>query len=140
MTRIDRTRWLHLRSRLNGRYGKRRTKGGHHSYDKRECWGFKIKGWWRRGDIRTTKPKKSFECWVKTAADVSKEDKKTLMEALTAPQRNAGKDEYIVDLELGTESGLIGAFGFAGACTAGDGSCDPPTRSMGAGFWNFRTL
>jgi hypothetical protein len=53
----------------------------------------------KRRDIRTTKPKKSFECWVKTAADVSKETKKTLMEALTAPQRNAGKDEYIVDLE-----------------------------------------
>jgi len=84
---------------------------------------------------------------VKTAAGVSKEAKQTVMEALTAPQRNAGKDEYIVDLEgheklywLGTESGLIGAFGFAGACTAGDGSCDPPTRSMGVGFCNFRVL
>jgi hypothetical protein len=32
-----------------------------------ECWGFKIKGWWRKGDIRTTKPRKSFECWVKTS-------------------------------------------------------------------------
>ena len=66
------------------------------------------------------------------------------MEALMAPQQNAGKDEYIVDLEgneklywLGTESGLIGAFGFAGACTSADGSCDPPTRSMGEGFFNF---
>ena len=44
------------------------------------------------------------------------------MEALMAPQQNAGKDEYTVDLEgneklywLGTESGLIGAFGFVGA-------------------------
>jgi hypothetical protein len=69
------------------------------------------------------------------------------MEELMTPQQNAGKHEYIVDLEsheklycLGTESGLIGAFGFAGACTAGDGSCDPPTRSMGAGFCNFRTM
>ena len=84
-----------------------------HKNKQSECWGFKIKGWWRRGDIRTTKPKKSFECWVKTTAVVSKEGKKTLMEALTATQRNAGKDEYIVDLEgneklywLGTESGL----------------------------------
>ncbi len=74
-----------------------------HKNKQSECWGFKIKGWWRRGDI--------------------------------------------VDLEgneklywLGTESGLIGAFGFSGACTAGDGSCDPPTRSMGAGFCNFRSL
>ena len=70
-----------------------------HKNKKSKCWGFKIKGWWRRGDIRTTKPKKSFECWVKTVKGVSKEAKKTLMEALTAPQRNAGKDEYIVDLE-----------------------------------------
>ncbi len=118
-----------------------------HKNKQSDCWGFKIKGWWRRGDIRATKPKKSFECWVKTAADVPTEAKKTLMKALMAPQRNAGKDEYIVDLEgneksywLGTESGLIGAFGFAGACTAGDGSCDPPTRSMGAGFCNFRAM
>jgi hypothetical protein len=67
------------------------------------------------------------------------------MEALMSPQQNAGKDEYIVDLEnheywLDTESGLKGVFGFAGACTAGDGSCDPQTRSMGAGFCNFRTM
>jgi ribonuclease HI len=27
-----------------------------------------------------------------------------------------------------------------GTCTAGDGSCDPPTRSMGPGFCNFRTM
>ena len=38
------------------------------------------------------------------------------------------------------DSDLIGAFGFAGACTSGDGSCDPPTRSMGAGFCNFRVM
>ncbi len=64
-----------------------------------------------------------------------------------APQQNAGKDEYIVNLEgheklywLVTESGLIGAFDFAGACTGGDDSCDPPTRSMGVGFCNFRTM
>ena len=106
-----------------------------------DCWGFKIKGWRRRGDIRATKPKKSFECWVKTANDAPVEAEKTLMEALMAPHQNTGKDEYVVDLEgneqlywLGTESGLLGAFGFAGECTAGDGSCDPPTRSMGAGF------
>ena len=83
-------------------------------------WSTKIKGWWRRGDIRATKPKKSFECWVKSAADAPKEVNKSLMEALMAPQQNAGKDEYIVDLEsheklywLGTESGLIGAIGLS---------------------------
>ena len=107
-----------------------------HKNQQSDCWGFKIKGWWRRGDIRATKPKKSFECWVKTAKDVPTEAKKTLMEALMAPQQNAGKDEYIVDLEdnenlycLVTESGLIGAFDFTEACTVGGGSCDPPTRS-----------
>ncbi len=54
------------------------------------------------------------------------------------PQYNVGKDTYTVDLEsdeklywLDTESGLLGAFGFEGACTVGDGSGDPPTRSMG---------
>ncbi len=84
---------------------------------------------------------------MKTTTGVSKEAKQTLMEALTVPQQNAGKDEYTVDLEdneklywLGTESGLIGTFGFVGACTEGDDSCDPPTRSMGTGFCNFRVL
>jgi hypothetical protein len=56
-----------------------------HKNKQSDCWGFKIKGW--------------FECWVKTAADVPTEAKKTLMKALMVPQRNAGKDEYIVDLE-----------------------------------------
>ena len=69
------------------------------------------------------------------------------MEALMTPQQNSGKDEYTVDLEdneklywLVTESGLIGTFGFEGTCTVGDGSGDPPTRSMGAIFCNFSTM
>ncbi len=41
---------------------------------------------------------------------------------------------------LGTESGLLGSFGFEGSCTAGDVSCDPPTKSMGTGFCNFNTM
>ena len=41
---------------------------------------------------------------------------------------------------LGTESGLLGAFGFEGVYTAGDGSSDPPTRSMGVGFCNFSVM
>ena len=82
-----------------------------------------------------------------TTADVPTGAQKSLTEALTAPQHNVGKDAYTVDLKsdeklywLGTESGLLGAFGFEGACTAGDGSCDPPTKSMGAGFCNFSTM
>ena len=107
-----------------------------HKGKRAECWGFKIKGWWRKGDIRTTKSRKSFECWVKTTADVPTGAQKSLTEALTAPQHNVGKDAYTVDLKsdeklywLGTESGLLGAFGFEGACTVGDGSSDPPTKS-----------
>ena len=73
--------------------------------------------------------------------------KESLTEALTAPQHNVGKDAYTVDLEndeklywLVTESGLLGTFGFEGTCTEGDGSCDPPTKSMRAGFCNFNTM
>ncbi len=81
--------------------------------------GFKIKGWWRKGDIRTTKTRKFFECWVKTISDVPTGAQEALTETLMTPQYNVGKDAYTVDLEsnenlywLGTESGLLGAFGF----------------------------
>ena len=94
-----------------------------------EYWGFKIKVWWRKGDIRTTKTRKSFECWVKTNSDVPTGAQKSLTEALTATHHNVGKDAYTVDLEsdeklywLGTESGLLGVFDFEGACTVGDDS------------------
>ena len=40
----------------------------------------------------------------------------------------------------GTESGLLGAFEFKGACTAGDGSCDTGSKSMGTGFCNLGQL
>ena len=40
----------------------------------------------------------------------------------------------------GTESGLLGAFHFDGACTAGDGSCDVQSLWMGAGFCNLNSL
>ena len=82
-----------------------------HKDKEAECWGFKIKEWWRKGDIRSTEPGKSFECWVKTTSDVPTGAQESLTEALLAPQHNVGKDEYIVDLEsneklywLGTES------------------------------------
>jgi hypothetical protein len=41
---------------------------------------------------------------------------------------------------LGTESGLLGTFGFERPYTVGDVSCDPPTKSMGEGFCNFSTM
>ena len=67
--------------------------------------------------------------------------------SLQAPVHNFGKDEYVVDMTgheaqywQGTESGLLGAFEFQGACTTGDGSCDSSSKSMGAGFCNFSRL
>ena len=72
-------------------------------------------GWWRKGDIRVKKQKKTFECWLKTPSDVPEEAQDSIKTVLTVSQHNFGKDEYIVDLEghekqywLGTESGLLG--------------------------------
>ncbi len=63
------------------------------------------------------------------------------------PGQNYGKDSYTIDLTgteatywLGTESGLLGVFHFEGACTAGDGSCDVKSLSMGADFFNLNSL
>ena len=71
----------------------------------------------------------------------------SLKNALLAPQQNYGKDSYTIDLTgseetywLGTESGLLGAFHFDGSCTAGDGSCDVASLSMGASFCNLSSL
>ncbi len=79
------------------------------------CWGFKIKGWWRKGDIRVVKTKKSFECWVKTTSDVPEGAQDSIKTALMAPQRNFVRHEFIVDLNghekqywLGKESGHLG--------------------------------
>ena len=106
-----------------------------------DCWGNTIKGWWRRGDIKATKCKKTKECWVKFPVNVPSEAAKDIKEALITPGQNYGKDSYTIDLTgseatycLGTESGLLGAFHFDGACTAGDGSCDVQSLSMGVGF------
>jgi hypothetical protein len=76
---------------------------------------------------------------VKSPANVPSEEAKDIKEALMSPGQNHGKDSYTIDLTgteatywLGTESGLLGAFHFEGACTAGDGSCDVRSLSMGA--------
>ena len=67
--------------------------------------------------------------------------------ALQAPNHNFGKDEYMDDMTghethywQGTESSLLGAFECQRACTAGDGSCDTGSKSMGTGFCNFSRL
>ena len=112
-----------------------------------DSWGKKIKGWWRRGDIKATKCKKTRECWVKSPANVPREAPKAIKDALLTPQQSYGKDDYTIDLSepeatywLGTESGLLGAFHFDGACTAGDGSCEVTSLSMGAAFCNLSSL
>jgi hypothetical protein len=85
-------------------------------------WSHKIKGWWRRGDIKVTKCEKTVECWVKYQEKASKQAQAVIKASLLAPQQSYGKDRYIIDLAgpektywLGTESGLLGAFHFDGA-------------------------
>ena len=92
-----------------------------------ECWGSKIKGWWRTGDIQVKKPKKIFECWVKDKTRVPLGAQDTIITALQTPNHNFGKDEYVLDMTghgaqywQGTESGLLRVFEFQGACTTGD--------------------
>ncbi len=84
---------------------------------------------------------------MKSPANVPSETAKDIKEALMTPGKNYGKDSYTIDLTgaeatywLGTESGLLGAFQFDGACTAGDGSCDVRSLTMGAGFSNLNSL
>ncbi len=86
---------------------------------------------------------------MKSPANVPSTSGRDIKEALLTPGKYFGKDEYTIDLTgaeatywLGTESGLLGAFQFDGACTAGDGSCDVRSHSMGAGrgFCNLESL
>jgi hypothetical protein len=112
-----------------------------------DCWGNKIKGWYRRGDIKTTKCKKTRECWVKSPANVPSAAANDIKEDIMTPGQNYGKDRYTIDLTgseatywLGTESGLLGAFYFDGTCTTGDGSCDVRSLSMVEGFYNLNSL
>ena len=71
---------------------------------------------------------KTWEYWVKSPANEPSEEAKDIKETLMTPGQNYGKDRYTIDLMgseatywLGTESGLLAAFHFDGACTAGDG-------------------
>jgi hypothetical protein len=63
-----------------------------------DCWGSKIKGWWRTGDIRVKKPKKTYECWVKNKTKVPPGAQDAIITALQAPNHNFGKDECVVDM------------------------------------------
>ena len=84
---------------------------------------------------------------MKSPANVPREAPKAIKDTLLTPQQNYGKDNYTIDLAgpkttywLGTESGLLGVFHFDGACTAGDGSCEVASLSMGVVFCNLSSL
>ncbi len=84
---------------------------------------------------------------MKSPTNVPSESVKDIKEVLMSPGQNYGKDRYTIDLTgteatywLGTESGLLGAFHFEGACTTGDGSCDVRSLSMGVAFYNLNSL
>ncbi len=65
-------------------------------------WGNKIKGWWRRGDIKATKSNKTRECWVKSPANVPNAAAKDIEKALLSPGKNFGNDYYAVVRMLNT--------------------------------------
>ncbi len=84
---------------------------------------------------------------MKSPANVPSESVKDIKETLMTLGQNYGKDRYTIDLTgseatywLGTESGLMGAFHFDGACTTGDGSCDVRSLSMGVDVCNLISL
>ncbi len=84
---------------------------------------------------------------MKSPANVPSEGARDIKEALLTPGKNYGKDSYTIDLTgaeatywLGTESGLLGAFQFDGACTTGDGSCDVRSLTMDAGFLQLELI
>ena len=118
-----------------------------HKDNQVKCWGFKIRGWGRKGDIRTTKTRKSrFESRLGEnylgCTNRSPGVRVVLTEVILVPQRNVGKYAYTVDLEINeklywlvTESGLLGSVDLRGHSRWG--SCDTPTRSMGSVFCNF---
>ncbi len=83
--------------------------------------GSRVKRWWWRGDIKVTKSKSTFECWVKSPTGAPGKAQESIKTFLTTPSQNFGKDIYIIDLDdhektywLATESGLLGAFHFDG--------------------------
>ena len=63
-----------------------------------DCWGSKIKGWWRTGDIRVQKPKKTYEYWVKNKTKIPPRAQDTIIPAVQEPNHNFGKDECVVDM------------------------------------------
>ena len=50
-------------------------------------WSHKIKGWWRRGDIKVTKCKKTVECWVKSQEKAPKTAQAVIKTALMAQRQ-----------------------------------------------------
>jgi hypothetical protein len=61
--------------------------------DQEVCLGSKIKGWWRTGDIRVKKPKKTYECWVKNKTKVPLGSHDVIITTLQVHNHNFDKDE-----------------------------------------------
>ena len=84
---------------------------------------------------------------MKSPGNAPRGSQNVIKNKLLTPQHNYGKHRYTIDLVgpeatycLGTESGLLGAFHFDGACTVGDGSCDVVSLSMVTAFYNLSSL
>jgi hypothetical protein len=75
--------------------------------EKENISGFKIKGWGRRGDLKVTKQKSTFECWVKSPTEAPREALDIIKTILTSPRQNYGKDSYIIDLDTPERTGIL---------------------------------
>ena len=111
----------------------------------------KVKGWWKRGDIKTAASKVGMQCWIHTEgaeklrAQAAEREQGTRLEEVVNRIEQAWKceqrsDEYKLTLQgpeqffwRGSEAGLLGIFDFPGILAGGDGSED--AGKMGAGVW-----
>ena len=112
-----------------------------------------MKGWWKRGDIKTAASKIGMQCWIHTRgaemlrAKTAERKQGTRLEEAVDRIEQAWKcehrsDEYKLTLQgperffwLGSEAGLLGIFDFPGIIAGGDGSED--AGKMGAGVWSW---
>jgi hypothetical protein len=99
------------------------------------------KGWWKRGDVEAKLNTVNLTAWVHKECDIIEEEALTkLQEAWDSSEH---KDECTVcldDLEraywMGTEVGLLDAYGFQGVTLGVDGSCK--YGKMGSGCCKFK--
>jgi len=98
------------------------------------------KAWRRQGNIKCAVSEEYASCWVHQDCHVAYEQKAVLKKAAGV---SGGKDECQVRLKgrerddwIGTETDMLGGYGFQGQVTAGDGS--DKQGKMGAGYNNLR--